>query len=464
MKWELDWNDPFTLYLAPFDSLVGDRRTWVTLTETVRGIISSGSLVCQRIAAHSPVLAAVKTGAQRVIRMVTGETTKRSPELDATHLTTRLRTQAVAQLTAAPSDELWLIADGSDLRKPHAKTLPDAMKVKSLDGRLVPGYRTLTVLGLTPHHRGILYHRLFSSKEAGFVSEPHEVQQALQTVSQALAELKPQRPVSWIVDSGFDDIAVWRTIWEQDEHVVCRLCHDDRLVAYADTSGTWQHGSIAQARMALRHIADAQTMLEVRKTGQPRAKRQRVRVSIAACPIRLTYESNVRRPGPGTTITRQVWLVEVRLGDTNLEPWLLLTDWEVTTEQHAVRIFQMYRQRWGVEDSFKFTKECLGWEEVQVLDLAGIRTLVALAWVAAGFLYELGITLDDAAVQLLAKLGGWEPRPDRPPGKITLTRGLQRLVDMLTTDALLTALYRQEGPFPPGIAAFLHGWHPNDEL
>jgi hypothetical protein len=27
MKWELDWNDPFTQYLAPFDQLVGDRRT-----------------------------------------------------------------------------------------------------------------------------------------------------------------------------------------------------------------------------------------------------------------------------------------------------------------------------------------------------------------------------------------------------------------------------------------------------
>jgi hypothetical protein len=64
MKWELDWNDPFTQYLAPFDQLVGDRRTWTTLTETVRGIIGSGSLVCQRIAAQSPILSQVKKGAQ----------------------------------------------------------------------------------------------------------------------------------------------------------------------------------------------------------------------------------------------------------------------------------------------------------------------------------------------------------------------------------------------------------------
>jgi hypothetical protein len=464
MKWELDWNDPFTCYLEPFETLVGDRRTWVTLTETVRGIIGSGSLVCQRIAAHAPVLAAVKKGAQRVIRMVTGTTTKRSPNLDAAHLTAQLRTQAVQHLLDAPPDELWLIADGSDLRKPHAKVMPALMKVRALEGGLVPGYRTLTVLGMLPEWRGILYHRLFSSKEAGFLSEPLEVQQTLQTVSQALAELKPSMSVTWILDSGFDDIAVWRTIWEQDEHLVCRLCHADRRIEYAEASGNWHEGAIADARAAAQRIATTQTLLEVRKRGQPRAKRQMVTTVISACPIRVSYETNVRRTGDGTSVTKQVWLVEVRLLDTGLDPWLLLTDGEVSTSAQAVRVFQMYRQRWGAEESFKFTKECLGWEAVQLLDLEGIRTLVALAWVAAGFLYQLGIGLDNQSVQLLAKLGGWEARADRPPGKITLTRGLRRLMDMLTTNAFLQASYREHGPFPPGLAAFLPGWRPDDEL
>ena len=161
--------------------------------ETVRGIVRSGSLVCQRIAAHAPVLAAVEKGAQRVIRMGMGVTTKRSPDLDAAHLTAQLRTQAVAHLRAAAPHELWLLADGSDLRKPYAKQMPHVMKVRALDKRLVPGYRTLTVLGVTPQWRGIFYQRLFSSTEPGFVSEPHETQQALQTVSQALGEFKPQQ-------------------------------------------------------------------------------------------------------------------------------------------------------------------------------------------------------------------------------------------------------------------------------
>lgn len=115
----------------------------------------------------------------------------------------------------------------------------------------------------------------------------------------------------------------------------------------------------------------------------------------------------------------------------------------------------MYRQRWAVEDCFKFTKDVLGWEDVQLLDLGAIRTLVALGWVAAGFLYELGVTLEWPEVQLLGRLGGWTPRPDRPPGKLLLTRGLQRLLDHLATDAILRDEILRRGALPPRLAALL---------
>jgi hypothetical protein len=133
----------------------------------------------------------------------------------------------------------------------------------------------------------------------------------------------------------------------------------------------------------------------------------------------------------------------------------LITDWPVEDAESAVRIFRMYRQRWAVEDSFKFTKHVLGWEEVQLLDLEGIRTLVALAWVAAGFLYELGVTLEWEEVRLLARLGGWAERKDNPPGKIVLTRGLRRLMDMLMTQAFLERYRQEHGGLPPRIAEWI---------
>jgi hypothetical protein len=124
MEWQVKWEDPFVTYLHHFDGLIGDARTHTTFCETVKGIVAAGSRVCQRIAAHSPIFAAVQDGAQRILRMVTRESTKRSPDLAAAHLTAKLRSRAVEHLATVDTDEVWLIADGSELRKPHAQALP----------------------------------------------------------------------------------------------------------------------------------------------------------------------------------------------------------------------------------------------------------------------------------------------------------------------------------------------------
>jgi hypothetical protein len=445
---------PMAEYLGHFAGLIGDKRTGETFGEVVRGIINAGSLVCQRVAAHSSLLSGVKDGGQRVIRFAKGESTKRS-EIDAEHLVDALCQRGVEQLAGSETDELWLIADPSDLRKPYASEMPDLMQVRDLDGKLVPGYRTLNVLGVTPGRRGILYHRLFSSVEEGFVSEPIEIQRCLQSVSQAVRPLKERMAVSWIVDRGFDDVAVWRTIWEQEEHLVCRIFHDERLVTFQTLDGKWREGDVAEAQKHLRPMASAQAEMMVRRGRQKKAKRQRVTAEIRSCPLRLTYDTNVRREGEGEEVHKDIWLVEVKIPRSTWKPWLLITDWPVETAESAVRIFRMYRQRWAVEDSFKFTKDVLGWEEVQLLDLKGIRTLLALAWVAAGFLYELGVTLEWEEVRLLARLGGWVERKDNPPGKIVLTRGLHRLMDMQMTQAFLDHYREEHGALPPRIAAWL---------
>jgi hypothetical protein len=462
MTEEITGQAPFAEYLVHFDSLIGDKRTSTTFGEIVRGIINAGSLVCQRIAAHSPLLSAAKDGAQRVIRLAKGESTKRS-ELDAEHLVGALCERGVAHLSESEADELWLIADPSDLRKPYATEMPDLMQVQDLDGQLVPGYRTLNVLGVTPGRRGILYHRLFSSVEEDFISEPLEVQRGLSQVSQAVHPLKERMAVSWIVDRGFDDVAVWRTIWEQGEHLVCRISHTERLVAYQTVAGNWVAGDVAAAQQHLRPMASARTEMVVRRGRQTKKKRQQVTAEIRSCPLRLSYDTAVRREGEGELVDKDLWLVEVQVLRSTLRPWLLITDWPVEDAESAVRILRMYRQRWAVEDSFKFTKGILGWEEVQLLDLEGIRTLLALAWVAAGFLYELGVTLEWEEVRLLARLGGWVERKDNPPGKIVLTRGLRRLMNMLHTQAFLDRYRQEHGALPPRIAAWI-GEIPPQEL
>ena len=383
--------------------------------------------------------------------MAKGTSTKRS-EVDAEHVTARLRERGVEQLRE--EDEVWAIVDPSDLRKPHAREMPALMRVRKTGGEpgTVPGYRTLNVLGVgRGGRRGILYHRLVSAEEDAFESESTEIRTALETVGAALAG----KTVTYLLDSQFDDVAVWSTIWQQDQHLVCRLKHAERLVEVPDAGGGWRPGTIAEAQGQARELARARTALLVRKRGQRYTKRQPCTVRIAACPVRVRYPTDVRGRRTSPKRVKDAWLVVVRVEDVDWEPWLLLTDWPVVDQASAVRAFRMDRQRWAVEDCFKFTKAVLGWEDVRLLDLEAIRTLVALGWVAAGFLYELGVTLDWPEVQLLGRLGGWVPRPDRPPGKTLLSRGLQRLLDHLATAAILRDQIARCGSLPPRLAALL---------
>src|SRR2546429_9826894 len=96
MEWTTTWEDPLTSYVKRFDGLIGDQRTRKTFGETVKGIITAGSLICQQIAAQSAELSKGKKGSQRVIRLATGASKQRS-ELDAEQLTKRLREVAVQE-------------------------------------------------------------------------------------------------------------------------------------------------------------------------------------------------------------------------------------------------------------------------------------------------------------------------------------------------------------------------------
>ena len=380
--------------------------------------------------------------------MLHGETTTRST-LDPDTLIARLQARGVAQLRAEPA--IWVLLDGSDLRKPHAQAMEHLQRVKRLSGEgTVPGYRTLNALGVGRQRRGLLYHRLFSSTAPGFKSESDEVQRALTSIGAALTPLGAD--VTYIMDSGFDDIAVAGAIWQQGHHAVWRVQHPDRLVRPAPDQPLCHLADLAPR---LRPVAEVATELVVQRRGQPRPKLQRVTAQIASVPLVVDWQEDVRTQPDGTWHRQPLWLVEVRLADVAQAPWWLLTDRPVETAEQAVEIFTMYRQRWAVADAFKVGKTCLGWEDVQVLAYDAVRVLVALGWVAAGFLYELGVTLEWAEVRLLRRLGGGEDRPHRPVGKSVLMRGLRRLLDHLVTETILADEVRQHGQLPPRIAALL---------
>lgn len=83
------------------------------------------------------------------------------------------------------------------------------------------------------------------------------MQQALQTVGAALAPLEARQTVTGITDWGEDDIAVWRSIWEQEERGGCCIAYTERHVAYQGEEGTWQTGAMELARAGVSGMAEA---------------------------------------------------------------------------------------------------------------------------------------------------------------------------------------------------------------
>jgi hypothetical protein len=60
-------------------------------------------------------------------------------------------------------------------------------------------------------------------------------------------------------------------------------------------------------------------------------------------------------------------------------------------------------------------------------------------------------------------LGGWADRKGNKPGKVVLTRGLRRLLDMLITQAFLDRHRAEYGHLPSRIASFIYS-SPSGEL
>lgn len=121
------------------------------------------------------------------------------------------------------------------------------------------------------------------------------------------------KAVTYLLDSQFDEVAVWSTIWQQEQHLVCRLKHAERLVEVPDGGEGWRAGSIAEARGQARELAVARTERLVRKRGQRALKRQPCTVRIAAGPVRVASPLDVRGRRTSERRVKAAWLVVVQV-------------------------------------------------------------------------------------------------------------------------------------------------------
>ena len=400
-------------FTAPYKSLLHDRRLFEGFDACVWGIIGSGSCKVSQIAANNPLTAGTEHGERRLRRLVHGD--NKQADVSAEALGKVFSEEGAKRLKG--EHEVLLVVDESDLRKPFASELAYLDTVRDLAGELVPGFHTLSILGIGESGvRALLYQTSFSTQAPEFISVNEEYRKAIAQMSKALREQSVGR-LLWVMDRGFDDSKLLKWIQARGECFVVRSRHPKRQ-AKVRLDGSTKH---------LQNWLDnsavvGQVALEKRLFTKTRGK------ALARVDVRAL--SALLEQLPDTDIS------VIQLSHPKLaKPWLLLSNLRLDGNQaqqlaQAARIVQAYRQRWSIEDLFAWTKDALDWESVRVLDYAALRTLVSFAWIAAAFIFHLTDSLKQPQLLFLARLGGSTPGKNKP-GKATLTRGLARLAHFL---------------------------------
>src|SRR5581483_10052050 len=280
-------------------------RTWWAWLETVKGIMASGSVIGEQRAASSAERSRSKNGAQRVLRMAKGERTRRS-ERNAENLTAGGRRAGAGKRSGGRVDNRGWVRSLQPVRPGDAVSDTGPRPEQDPGARLPHAHRpgsdaeaTQSSLSESQEGRG----PRFSQRTRTYV------QTLLETVHQALREGQGEAQVIGVLESGFDDGAVWRMMWERHEPVACRVYQRTGLVEWQTEAGAWSKGLREEAAKRLKPLAMLRTQREVPVGNQEHPKQQDVGVEISVCSFPLASPSQ----GPDQIQRKAPWLVQVRV-------------------------------------------------------------------------------------------------------------------------------------------------------
>lgn len=314
-------------------------------------------------------------------------------------------------------DEVYLLHDPSDIRKPHSKKTENLGKVRDLNSRIINGYSSYNVVAVTPKDKTVhlLSHELYSNKDSKFLKAEYIkklennqdfqddesikslyesedwfnkktiAKAAISKMSKAFKEKSSSMKITHVLDREFDDEDYFSFISGLDDDFVIRakksrndIIDEDiksksKLITSEFTHKFTQ--SIQKIRLKKQVYQDVTLQIEWKSYKTYTA-------------VKIYFEDRNGQP-------------------VFSEPMLLITNKVIKSSEDAHLIYQIYLKRSRIECVFKFLKNGLGWEEMQIQDFQSIQTLLSICFFVAAYLYEIKEQeVQDNYVVLLAKLGG----------------------------------------------------------
>lgn len=254
-----------------------------------------------------------------------------------------------------------LIVDPTDITKKYAKKMECLAKVRDASEKERGlGYWVDTVVGADNASSEIvpLVHRLYSQNAADFVSENHEILDAMRRVYAAT-----EGRGIFVIDRGGDRRRLYKEMLSTTAPMrfVIRQRGDRHLL----------YKGILRETLDLAHICKtpyAETVIK-EKDGKEKA----CFIQFGFVPVRLPEH-------PDT----QLWLVVVKgFGKT---PLMLLTTEPMRRNRKVIWwIVQAYLTRWRVEDTIRFIKQSYSLEDIRVMTYERLKNMAALVLAASFF-------------------------------------------------------------------------------
>lgn len=350
---------------------------------------------------------------KRIQRTLTGS--NKMSDLDEELINDTLMDEALRKLSG--SKEVHLIHDPSDIRKPYSNKSENLGKVRDLKGKIINGYSSHNIVAITPQSKEVhfLSHELYSNKDEKFLKAElvHKLesdkeftgQEAAQTlyesndwfnkktltkdrikkVSDQLKKAQAEINITHILDREFDDDDYFGEIVSQGDDFVIRV-KKSRSAPEQDQSG--KKIKLINSNFDYQHIK----------------KIQKIRFKKA---VYQDASLNIEWRDYNNYTAVKITAKDRNGKDIFKDPMLLITSRSVKTAEDAMMIYDIYMKRSRIEAVFKFLKDGLGWEEMQLQDFQAIQKLLSFCFFIAAYLYEVGDqqAYDDYAI-VLADLGG----------------------------------------------------------
>ena len=368
-----------------------------------------------------------------MIRTLTGE--NKSSDLSPEIMNDALLDQTCKSLSAAK--QIDVIHDPSDIRKPHSKKTENLGKVRDLSGNVINGYSTHNAIAIVPNDKTVhlLSHVSYSNKDPKFLKR------------EIIDKLEKNRE--------FEGDAEAKELYESGDYF------NKKTLSLGEIEKIGKSLKAANPEALITHILDREfddddylnlIDQDLKQDFVTRSKKSRAldikgdddkKIRL----INADFENEAQKPFQNLKIAKQCtqdgkiiisWgdfdgynAVKIKIEDRSgvrvfKSDMLLLTNKKINTLEDAYQVYITYLSRAKIECVFKFLKEGLGWEEMQIRDFKAIQNLLSICFYVASYLYEVGKekAYDDYAI-LLSDLGGGK-------GKITrhfITQGIRELLN-----------------------------------